>query len=110
MSRNLKEKIRELRKAKGYSLDKLAEITGTSKSYLWELENRESRNPSAEKLASIAEVLGVTTDFLLSDSAEADDSVKMSAFFRKYNKLNPTDQKRIEEMINSWSRDGESSE
>ena len=37
------EKIRELRKAKGYTLEKLAELTELSKSYIWELENK---NPS----------------------------------------------------------------
>ncbi|XIA62052.1 helix-turn-helix domain-containing protein [Bradyrhizobium sp. TZ2] len=47
----------ELRKKKGYSLDELARLSGASKSYLWELENRDERKPSAEKLIDIARVL-----------------------------------------------------
>jgi transcriptional regulator with XRE-family HTH domain len=35
---SLGEKLRKHRQEKGYSLDKLAEITDSSKSYLWELE------------------------------------------------------------------------
>jgi len=40
MSTILGEKLRRLRKEKGYSLDKLAELSGSSKSYMWELENK----------------------------------------------------------------------
>ena len=58
------------RKDKGYSLDKLAELTESSKSYIWELENRDTRKPSGEKLTRIARALEVTTDYLLDDSEE----------------------------------------
>ena len=50
----LGEKIRKLRKDKGYTLEKLAELTELSKSYIWELENKNPPRPSAEKLAYIA--------------------------------------------------------
>lgn len=50
MATRLGEKLRELRKQRGLTLDKLADLAGLSKSYLWELENRESQRPSAEKL------------------------------------------------------------
>ena len=36
----LGDKIRDLRKEKKLTLDKLAELTGSSKSYIWELENK----------------------------------------------------------------------
>ena len=59
---SLGEKIRHHRQEKGYSLDKLAELTESSKSYIWELESRDTRKPSAEKLTRIAQALSVTTD------------------------------------------------
>ena len=62
MGMSLGEKLKKHRKQKGYSLDRLAEVADTSKSYLWELENRETRKPSGEKLTLIAQALGVTTD------------------------------------------------
>jgi len=64
LQNNLGEKIRKLRKEKGFTLDKLAELTESSKSYIWELENKNPPRPSAEKLAKIADKLGTTIEFL----------------------------------------------
>ena len=72
MTTSLGEKIRHHRQEKGYSLDKLAELTESSKSYIWELENRDTRKPSAEKLTRIAQALSVTTDYLLDEKATPD--------------------------------------
>lgn len=108
MTLSLGEKIQQLRKKKGYSLDKLAELAESSKSYLWELENprpgKKIIKPSAEKLAQIAKILSVTTDYLLDDSAQPNEEVIKEAFFRKFSQLDPTDKKRIEEMIESWGQ------
>jgi len=95
MTTSLGEKIRRHRQEKGYSLDKLAELTGSSKSYIWELENRDTRKPSAEKLTRIAQALSVTTDYLLDESATPDEKVLQEAFFRKFKKLDPGDQSRM---------------
>ncbi len=48
------EKIKELRKKAGLTLDQLAEMTGSSKSYVWEVENKNPPRPSAEKIDRIA--------------------------------------------------------
>lgn len=56
MPATLRETLKKLRTDKGYSLDELARLSGASKSYLWELENRDDRKPSAEKLIDIARV------------------------------------------------------
>lgn len=73
MSSLLGEKIRRLRTGKGYSLDKLAELTETSKSYLWDLENREAHRPSADKINKVAAALDVTPEYLLSERDVAPD-------------------------------------
>ena len=65
MTTALGEKIRLLRKKKGYSLDKLAELTESSKSYIWELENKNPSRPSADKLGKIANQLDTTIEYLL---------------------------------------------
>ena len=70
MSTVLGDKIRRLRKEKGYSLDKLAELSESSKSYIWELENKNPPRPSADKLAKIADQLDTTIEYLL-DEGEA---------------------------------------
>jgi transcriptional regulator with XRE-family HTH domain len=104
MPASLKDKLREHRKKLGYSLDELARLSDSSKSYLWELENREERKPSAEKLTKIAEVLKVTTDYLLDEKAEMNDGQMKEAFFRKFNRLDDGDKKRIEDMIEAWGK------
>jgi transcriptional regulator with XRE-family HTH domain len=87
------------RDAKGYSLDELARLSNSSKSYLWELENRDERRPSAEKLTEIAKVLSVTTDYLLDENAGFDDAQVMEAFFRDFNQLTEDDKTRIRQII-----------
>lgn len=104
MTTSLSAKIKRHRQEKGYSLDKLAEITNSSKSYIWELENSDARKPSGEKLTRIAQALDVTTDYLLDDSEEPDAAVLKEAFFRKFSKLDPDDQVRISQMIDMWGK------
>jgi len=99
-------KIRQLRKEKGMTLEQLAEKTDSSKGYIWELENRETKKPSAEKLQKIAESLGVTAVFLLDENkTNPDDEVEKQALFRKLEKLQDHDRKKIMQTIDSWSND-----
>lgn len=102
----LGEKIRALRKQKKLSLEQLAVLTDSSKSYIWELENKDEPNPSAEKIARIAAVLEVTTEFLLSGSvATPDETVIDEAFFRKYKRMSEFDKKKIRKIIDAWEDD-----
>jgi transcriptional regulator with XRE-family HTH domain len=97
------EKIRELRRRKGYTLDKLAELTDSSKSYIWELENKNPPRPSAEKVSRIAAVLGVTSDYLVDPSEKMDFAdATDQAFFRRYRKMNPEIKDKIRRMVEVW--------
>jgi transcriptional regulator with XRE-family HTH domain len=100
------EKIRDLRKKKGYTLEKLAELTESSKSYIWELENKNSPRPSADKIAKIASALSVTSDYLVDEeeTTPAQDVVD-KAFFRKYRKMDPTTKERIRQIVELWGDD-----
>lgn len=99
----LGDKIRAARTALNMSLEQLAKLTESSKSYVWELENRDNPNPSAEKLAKIAEVLGVTIEFLRqSEDITADEEVKDLAFFRKYQGLDPKDKDKLRKFVDVW--------
>lgn len=106
MPSSLGEKIRALRKEKKLSLDNLADLTDSSKSYIWELENKDNPKPSAEKTAKIAAVLGVTAEFLLSGTVTMPDAeVTDEAFFRKYKKMSEPDKKRIRQIIDAWGEE-----
>lgn len=106
MTNPLGDKIRKLRKGKGYTLERLAELTGSSKSYIWELENKNPPRPSAEKVARIAEALGVTSDYMVDpNEASPTEEVVDQAFFRKFRGLPSTDKDRIRKMVDAWSKD-----
>lgn len=78
------DKIHDLRKAKKLSLDKLAALSGCSKSYLWELENKDPPRPSADKLSAIAKAIGVTVDYLFGRDSQSIGSAEDQAFFQLY--------------------------
>ena len=101
----LGDKIRSLRKEKGYTLDRLAELTGSSKSYIWELENKNPPRPSADKVAKIAEALGVTSDYLV-DVAEGAPTpgVRDEAFYRQYRRLPDDTKEKIRQMVEIWGK------
>ncbi|MER2266076.1 helix-turn-helix domain-containing protein [Methylobacterium oxalidis] len=103
----LGEKIRKLRKEKGFTLDRLAELTDSSKSYIWELENKNPPRPSAEKVARIATALGVTGDYLVDASASLEVAdARDEAFFRKYRQMDPTTKDKIRRMVDLWGDEG----
>lgn len=101
----LGKKIKQLRKEKGYTLQELADIIGSGKSYIWEIENRGLKRPSAERLASIAKALDVTTDFLINDDqAEISEDENKEIFYRKLGRLKKEDQEKIMDMIEAWGK------
>ena len=103
MATRLGEKLRDLRKQRGLTLEKLADMAGLSKSYLWELENRESQRPSAEKLTALADALGVGTSFFLEDDLRErhlDD-----AFFRGYKNLEPDAKAQLRKILDTFKKD-----
>ncbi|WP_296710637.1 helix-turn-helix transcriptional regulator [Rhodoblastus sp.] len=107
MSSSFGQKIRDLRKAKGLTLDQLATLTGSSKSYIWELENKNPPRPSAEKIVKIAEVLGTTSDYLMDASgAENKESADDLAFFRKYRTLDDSKKDTIRQMLDIIKNNG----
>ncbi len=97
------DKINALRKQRGLSLEQLAEMTGSSKSYLWELENRNDPNPSIDKVGRLAVALDVTTEFLLSGpESKPDEKVADEAFFRKYQSLPDPEKKKLRKILEAW--------
>jgi len=102
----LGDKIRALRKEKKLSLERLAELTESSKSYIWELENKDDPKPSAEKIGKLASVLEVTTEFLLTESTTPPgEEVIDEAFFRKYKSMPEGTKKRLRKILDAWDDD-----
>ena len=104
MASPLGDKIRARRTELGLSLEQLAKATDSSKGYLWELENRDNANPSADKLIRIAKALSVTTEFLLDRSTDVapEDGIIDEAFFRRYKGLDPKSKEKIRRFLDMW--------
>ncbi len=85
---NLSEKIREERTKRKITLEELAKIVGSSKGYIWQIENDPNIKPSAQLIANIAKALNVTVDYLVDSDKEVMDSNDESlVFFRNFKGL-----------------------
>lgn len=108
MTSSLGRKVKALRRKKGFSLEDLAKATGSSKSYMWELESKPVARPSAEKLMRIAEALEVTPEFLLDEErTEAGDEDADQAFYRKYQSLDTNAKARLKRILKALEEDDE---
>lgn len=93
-------KIRDLRRARGLTLEQMAQATGSSKSYMWEVENKDVARPSGEKLNRLAAALGVTPEYLVDASrTEATEDVTDVAFYRRYQTLDPDAKDKIRRIL-----------
>ena len=99
MSSTLGGKIQKIRKQKGLTLEELAKRTDSSKSYIWELENRNLPRPSAAKIARIAKELEVEIEYLLDNEATVSKENAVDAkFYREYKKQSPETRKKIRDI------------
>lgn len=102
----LGERVRELRRKRGLTLEGLAERVRSSKSYMWEIENKEVARPSAEKLALIASALDTTVEYLLGDDSEqAEENAEDIAFFRKYKKMKGPQKDQLRKILDALDDD-----
>lgn len=67
--------LKRLRKQRGFSLRKLAELSGLSHSFISDIENYRC-NPSIESLQKIASALNVKPHIFLSDVVVENDQHK----------------------------------
>jgi transcriptional regulator with XRE-family HTH domain len=95
-------KINKLRTDRGLSLEGLAKAADVSKSYLWEVENRDV-SPTAEKLKAIAAAFEIEVAFLLDDQvqAEPEDHVDRR-FYRNYTQLDPETKKQMQRILDTF--------
>ena len=105
MSSRLGQKLHELRKTNKMTLDALAAKAGLSKSYLWELENRESQRPSAEKLTALADALGVAASYFIEEDVRAPEERHLDeAFFRGYQQLEAPAKEQLRKILETFKK------
>lgn len=106
MSTPLGDKIRAERKRLKLTLDELAQKAESSKSYIWELENRPVVRPSADKISKIADVFGVTVEYLLDDEKQTPTkSDTDEALFRRIGQLDSVKRAQLEKFLKAIDDD-----
>ena len=100
MNKNsLGQKIHDLRTEKSLSLSKLSNLTGISKSRIWELENRDSHRPSMETVKRLAAALNTTIEYLADDSGSVSAiNAVDEAFFSRYQAMKPATKERLRKI------------
>jgi transcriptional regulator with XRE-family HTH domain len=86
------ERLRSLRKERGLTLDQLAQMSGSSKSYVWDLESK-ALPGLGRKALRIAAALGTTVDFLIGTPINTTEDIapEDKVFVRRYVALDPQD-------------------
>lgn len=72
----LAELLKSRRQAMGMSLDDVADATGSSKSYVWELENSKSYKMGLTLAARFALVLGINVNMMAVCALESERAAK----------------------------------
>lgn len=94
----LGSRVRKIRKDKGWSLDKLAAKSNSSKTYIWEIEHsKPSHRPSAKLVYDLSVALDTTMEWLVNGSNiqnEAD-----TVFIRRYLNLSEESKKLMQIII-----------
>ncbi len=68
MKNTLGEKMKAHRIAQNMSLQEVADIIGTSKSYIWELEDGRCKNPSLWMVKKLANMFGYTVSSFIGET------------------------------------------
>jgi transcriptional regulator with XRE-family HTH domain len=97
----IQDKIKKLRKNKGLAQKQLAEMVGINTTHLSRLETGRYQ-PSVEVLKKLADTLQVTTDYLLSDTDDEAEEIRIQdqSFVDKIRLLDSLDDKEKETVIN----------
>jgi transcriptional regulator with XRE-family HTH domain len=99
------DKVKKLRKGKGFSQQELAKLVGVHYSHIGRYERGDSE-PSIATVKKIAEVFGVSTDYLLFDEGEGVASSKipdkeLREQFEAASKLSESEKQIIKEMLDA---------
>lgn len=95
------KRLAELRKKRNMTLQELADAIQSTKSYVWELENKPGIRPSADTAYKLAVALGVTVEDLMGRApGDQEDQV----FFRQYRGLRPETKKQLKNILEALKK------
>lgn len=66
-------RIRHYRQSMGMTLQGLAEAAGSTKAYIWQIEQKENPQPSVQLGIRLAKALGISVEHLFREDKEPSD-------------------------------------
>lgn len=99
MGETFGERLQRLRTREELTLERLAGEIGSTKSYVWELENKPNIRPSAELVYKLAKALNTTVGVLMGEPEPGDLPEEDQVFFRNYRDLTPETKKRLSRIM-----------
>lgn len=86
------KKLQELAKKKGKSFAQIEKDLGLAKNSMY---NYKTKKPTADRLNDIAEYFGVTTDYLLDDTENQEQTYEYSVIQRRAKEMTPEQQREL---------------
>ena len=99
------QRLKELRETKGWTLEELAKRIVSTKSYIWELENKPSIRPSVETAYKLAKALDTTIGVLTGEPEETEIPPEDQAFFRNYRQLGQDTKKQLARILDALKKE-----
>ena len=99
MAETFGERLQQMRKRNNLTLDELAKKIDSTKSYVWELENKPNIRPSAVLVYKLTNVLNTTVDVLLGKKSIDDIEEKDKVFFSRYQPLERKTKDRLARIM-----------
>lgn len=102
---SLGQRIGELRRKKGQSLQQVADSVGVSKAHVWEIEKGRAANPSMDLVRRFADHFGCSVAFLVGEDPEAPGTdPELQRMFRQAQDLDDRERKILDEMLQALRR------
>ena len=98
---DINKRIAYFRTAKGYSVNKLANLSGISQSYLRDIELG-NKNPTVETLSFVCDALGITLKEFFDEQTET--QLLTDPLFKKIYQLTPSQRAALLDFLEKMSK------
>jgi transcriptional regulator with XRE-family HTH domain len=101
---SLANKLAELRKSSGQSLQGVAEAVGASRAHIWEVETGRTKNPSIDLVRRLADHFRVSVGWLIGEVPDEHSDPHIAALYRSLQSLSRQNRQHIQAIIDSMRK------
>jgi len=103
---SLANKLSELRKKSGQSIQSVADAVGASRAHIWEVETGRTKNPSLDLVRRLADHFTVSVAWLVGEVADDSADPHVAALYRSLQSLSPQNRQHVQAIIDSMRKSG----